>query len=116
MMFDALSEYLFNRVNFLNNPGFVTSNNTTSTTTYKTDLRVPDTSGGKYLQADRESRFRTVFYFVGGASIVDAYILSPCLFPASTGIAQGVTSMSVFSHYIGIKVLRGVVYLVKLLS
>lgn len=112
--FSEISDYLFDKVNFLNNPGLAASAATTSTTTYDVAVRVPDTSGGLYLRPDRRSRLRTVFYIVGGgASKADAYILSPCLYPSSTSISAGITTLNIFNYYVGISIKAGAISLVS---
>lgn len=112
-VFQVLSDYLFDRVNFLNNPGNVTSNGVTSTTIYNVAIRVVDTSEGKTIRPDRASRFRTVFYIFGGAENADAYILSPCFNPTDTSISSGIADLNIFSHYVGVRLLAGEVSLVS---
>lgn len=112
VVFNELADYLFEEVNLINQPGIVTSNGVISTTVYNVAVRVPDTSGGKYIRPDRRSRLRTIFYIFGGAEKADAYILSPCFYPSSTSISAGITSLSIFNYYIGIKIYKGEISLV----
>lgn len=110
-IFENFSNFLFEKVNLLVNPGFSTSNGVTSTTTYNTAIRVPDTSGGAYLKINRESRFRCLFYIFGTAEKADGYLLSPVVYQSTTSISSGITSPSIFGFYVGIKFLAGRVWL-----
>lgn len=113
IVYEVLGDFLFDKVNFLNQPGLAASGTTISTTTYDVAVRVPDTSEGKYIRGDRRSRLRTVFYFPNsGAEFADAYILSPCFYPSTVSISGGISSLSVFDFYVGIKILSGQVSLV----
>lgn len=108
IIFDSISEILFDRVNLLNNPSLVTSTLVTSTATYGMLLRVPDTAKGKYLRPDRISRIRLIFYFTGAQSKTIGYILSPCVY--NSQVAP--TDVSQLDSYVGIKVSGGKIYLV----
>ncbi len=112
MVFELLGDYLFDKVNLLVSPGISTSTAVTSTTDFSGSLRVPDTSGGKYLKPTKPSRVRTVFYVSGGVEKADAYILTQCLLPSST-FPSPLTSTNPFKYYTGIKILAGVLYVVS---
>lgn len=109
VVFGFLSDFLFEKVNLLNNPGLVTSTSVTSTTTYGVLLRVPDTAKGKYLKFDRKSRLRSVFYFTNNQTKTDCYILSIAL----TNNSTAPTSMVDLTNYVGIRMLAGEVWLVS---
>ena len=102
IIYEALSDVFFERVNFLNNPDTVVSTATTSTTQYRTLLRVPDTTGGKYLRPDKKSRFRSCFYVSGGVENADFYILSPAMY-RSASLASDISNFNTFDSYVGIR-------------
>jgi hypothetical protein len=112
VVYEVLGDFLFDKVNFLNNPGNSTSNGVTSTTTYGAAVRVPDTGAGKYLLPNKKTRLRTVFYIFGDAENADAYILTQCMYQGST-LAAFTSVESTFSYYVGIKINRGAVSLVS---
>lgn len=113
-VFEQLSDFFFNQVNFLPYPGRSTSGTVTSTSIYSAAIRVPDTAAGKHLRSDKRSRLRAVFYVEdGGAEEAEAYILSPCAYQATTSLSGGVSSMSAFHAYVGVKISRGVLSLVS---
>lgn len=108
-VYELLSDFFFEQVNFLNSPGTVTSGDVTSTSNYGMALRVPDTSKGKYIRPDKKSKFRCLFYYEDNLTNTDGYILSPCVYQSSTAP----TNVSQFNSYLGIKVLSGNVSLVS---
>lgn len=109
-VFELLSDFFFDKVTFLTGPGSTPSTATTLTTDFRTLLRVPDTSTGKYIKPNRKSRFRTLFYVTGGVEAADFYILSPAMY-RSTTLASDVTNLNTFDSYVGIRSNAGVVSL-----
>lgn len=112
IVYEVLGDFLFDKVNFLNNPGNSTSNGITSTTTYGALVRVPDTGAGKYLSPIKRTRLRTVFYIFGGASNADAYILTQCMYGSST-LSAFTSVPATFTYYTGIRIYAGSVSLVS---
>ncbi len=107
-VYELLSDFLFEKVNLLNNPTLSVSANTTNTSTYDITFRVPDTGKGLYLRPDKKSRLRAVFYVNGTAEKADFYFLSPVRFQGVTGVTfDGLHS------YVGIKSVEGLVSLVS---
>jgi len=119
-VFEALSNFFFDEVNLLNSPDTAVSSAAgspnTSTTVFTTGIRVPDTARGLYMRPDKKSRLRTMFYVNEGATSMEGYILSPAVYPSQVGISGGISSMSVLSSYVGIKILEGAVHLVSYFS
>lgn len=113
IVFEAMSEALFDRINYLNNPGLVTSTATTSTSNYKTAMRVTDSSQGKYLKVDKPARFRGLFYVTGGAEAAEFNILSLSRYNIDS-IAADIASFGNFDSFVGINVNRGRVSMVSL--
>ncbi len=110
-VYELLSDFFFDKVNFLSESGTTVSTATTSTTDFRTSLRVPDTSAGKYLRPDRKARFRTLFYCSGGVEAADFYIFSPAMY-RSTTLATDVANFNTFDSYVGIRSNAGVVSLI----
>lgn len=114
-LFDSFSELLFDRVNLINGT-FAVSGATTSTSLYKIQLRVPDTSNRLFMRPDKKIRFRCTFYISGTAEEADAYILIPAVITDTSSIDsvnQTIPSLSVFDGYSGIRMNAGAVSLVS---
>lgn len=109
-VFDSLSDILFDRILLLNNSSLAVSGATADMESYTPQLRVPDTSGGKFVRPDKKSRFRTAFYVVGGVEEADFFILSPCVYPEES--ISSFAEMTIFKGFVGVRILRGQVYLV----
>ena len=115
-IFEVLSEVLFDKVNYLNNPGNTNSSvsadgGTISTTLYRVQFRVPDTAAGKYLNPSRKSRLRTVCYVAGGVEAAEFYLLSPTRYQSTAGLGTDQANLDIFQAYVGVKVDAGVVSL-----
>jgi hypothetical protein len=112
VIYEVLSDFFFDKVTFLTSPGNSNSTATTSTSNYKTLLRVPDTSRGKYLRPDRKSKFRALFYVSGGVEQAEFMILSPAMYRDDT-LASDVANLDLFDSFVGIKVVGGVISLIS---
>lgn len=108
-VYEELTDYLFDRIILLNEAGLTTSTSITSTSNYGMALRIIDTSQGKSFRPDKKSRLRFNFYFNNNAANIDAYILSPAMYPALT---PAPTNVSQLNAYVGVKVFDGNVSLV----
>lgn len=83
-------------------------NDVTSTTTYWATSRITNTSFGKFLSVDKPSRFRCSFYLQNALNL-DGYILSPAVYDSSASL-NSFTSPSILRGYVGLKFLRGKVF------
>lgn len=108
-VFSTFAELFFDRLIFLSNPGGANST-ATSGSSYRTLLRVSDTSKGKNIRPDKELRFRTIFYVSGGVENADFYILSPATY-RSESITSDIGNFDTFDAFAGIRVVNGQVYL-----
>lgn len=111
-VYESIGDFFFDKVNFitLNFAQVNDAGSTTDQTNYATDNRIIDTSEGRFMDLDKESRFRTHFYLENAAN-ADAYILSPALLDGFT--LGNVTSMeSTFRSYVGIRILNNKVSVV----
>lgn len=110
-IFDFLSEYFFEKVTFLNLAySDLGSGGTTSTTNFGTLSRIIDSSGGILMGPGRDSRMRCQFY-VKNPSVTEGYILTSVLYDAWS-LPSPLTTMSSFRAYAGIKIYKGLVYVV----
>ena len=118
---DDLSEMVGDRLlnTLWNNLYYLTSNlsteapgsPTTSTTTENVDAKDVDTSELKFLNPNRDSRFRINFYISAGAGSEVCYITSPATNTGFGSPAPLETTAAV--GYVGIKIVSGKVNLVS---
>jgi len=72
--------------------------------------RIPNTSEGKFLTPDNDSRMRCSFYVSNGAQL-EGYILSPVVYDSFASLNY-FTSMDIFRAYVGLKFHNGQAYTV----
>lgn len=117
VVYDSLTDYFFNGVNFINyvysDFGSTTYGGTTGTvvtTSYNKSSRIIDTSVGKHLSVGRISRTKCTFYITQLPSL-EGYLLSPASF---NGDSLGTpTSLSILRSYVGLKFINNKILIVK---
>lgn len=115
-VFERLSRAFFEDMTFLTAPGNTNSggSDVTSTTTFNVTARIPDTSNGRYLRHDKETRFRTNLYIGGtGADMgkADFYLLLLATWTSTTAPSTADIT-SVLTSFVGIHSNAGSVSLV----
>ena len=111
VVFSQLTDYFFDKVNFISLPFSMAMTGTTSgvtdTTNFNGVSRLTDTGEGKFLSPNRSSRMRCQFY-VNNPANIEGYILSPVVYDSFSSL-NSFSSMSVLRAYIGLKIHKGVV-------
>lgn len=105
-IFELLSDFFFDKVNFISFP-FTQVEDYTSTTLFKGESRLTDTAEGKFLRPDKKSRMRCQFYVKNPAAIL-GYVLSPVIYDSFVSL-NTFDSMDIFRSYVGIKIDKGVI-------
>lgn len=114
VIYRNLSDFFFEKVNFISFP-FSQSLNTdgsevTSTTNFIGTSRITDTSQGKLIRADRESRLRLNFY-CKNPTYASGYIISPLVrnnFTSLNSITQA--NLEASESYCGVKFVAGEIF------
>lgn len=116
-VFSYLSDYLFDRINFISFPFTqarqVSGNDlvpVTDTTQFWGTSRLTDTAEGKFLRPDRSSRMRCDFY-LENPNDLEGYLLSPVVYDSFTSLTT-IDSVDIFRAYIGLKFSEGTVTIV----
>jgi len=71
--------------------------------------RIPNTSEGKFLRPDRQSRVRCSFY-VNCGQYIDGYLLTNVVYDSFTSLNY-FNSMDIFRSYLGLRFLEGKAYI-----
>lgn len=110
-VFELLSDYLFNQVNFTSFPfSQVAQGGITSTSNFVGTSRIIDTAEGKLHEVGKNSKARMSFYISNPDQIV-GYVLSPAIYDSFSSL-NSFSSLSLLRSYIGLKIDQGVMSVV----